>query len=188
MHNYYLYLVLKQRKFWCGVKQHMKIRVKSEDIDLHTLSVLKQHTCFYSEYFKLWNNETNPVQSTFLVLFLNAFNLAHGSVHRIQYRGKSVRRNAQVIAQCTKRVTTALFEQSNRIALTVTENMRMTTSCLTIFWLFSWAKKASVIIINESGFQEHLTKHSLEPGLDGDRSYVIIENDPESLYKIFRKD
>ena len=48
MHNYYLYSVLKQRTFWCVVKQHMKIRVKSEDIDLHTLSVLKQHTCFYS--------------------------------------------------------------------------------------------------------------------------------------------
>ena len=39
MYNYHSYLVLKQ---------HMKFRVKSEDIDLHTLSVLKQHTCFYS--------------------------------------------------------------------------------------------------------------------------------------------
>ena len=48
MHNYYLYLVLKQRTFWCIVKQHIKMRVKSQDIDLHTLSVLKQHTCFYS--------------------------------------------------------------------------------------------------------------------------------------------
>ena len=48
MHNYYLYLVLKQRTFWSVVKQHMKIRVKSESIDLHILSVLKQHTCFYS--------------------------------------------------------------------------------------------------------------------------------------------
>ena len=48
MYIYHLYLVLKQRTFWCVVKQHMKIRVKSEDIDLHTLSVLKQHTCFYS--------------------------------------------------------------------------------------------------------------------------------------------
>ena len=48
MHNYYIYLVLKQ---------HMKIRVKSEDIDSHTLSVLKQHTCFYSVhiyYFKFF--------------------------------------------------------------------------------------------------------------------------------------
>ena len=48
MHNYYLYLVLKQRTFWSVVKQHMKIRVRSEDIDLHTLSVLNQHNCFYS--------------------------------------------------------------------------------------------------------------------------------------------
>ena len=48
MHKYYLYLVLKQRTFWCVVKQHMKICVKSEDNNLHTLSVLKQHTCFYS--------------------------------------------------------------------------------------------------------------------------------------------
>ena len=47
MYNYYLYLELKQRTFWC-VKQHMKIGVKSEDIDLHKLSVLKQHTWFYS--------------------------------------------------------------------------------------------------------------------------------------------
>ena len=52
MHNYYLYLVLKQRTFWCIVKQHMKIYVKSEDIDLHTLSVLEQHTCFYSVEFR----------------------------------------------------------------------------------------------------------------------------------------
>ena len=49
MYNYHLYLVLKQRAFWCVVKQHIKICVKSEDIDLHTLSVLKQHTCFYSD-------------------------------------------------------------------------------------------------------------------------------------------
>ena len=48
MHKFYLYLVLKQRTFWCVVKKHMKIRVKSEDIDLHTLGVLKQYTCFYS--------------------------------------------------------------------------------------------------------------------------------------------
>ena len=41
MYSYHLYLVLKQRLFWCVVKQHMKIRVKSEDIDLYTLSVLK---------------------------------------------------------------------------------------------------------------------------------------------------
>ena len=52
MYNYHLYLVLKQRTFWCVVKQHMKIRVKSEDIDLHTLSVLKQHTCFYTAYVR----------------------------------------------------------------------------------------------------------------------------------------
>ena len=35
----------------------MTIRVKSEDIDSHTLSVLKQHTCFYSVhiyYFKFF--------------------------------------------------------------------------------------------------------------------------------------
>ena len=30
------------------MKKHMKIRVKSEDIDLHALSVLKQQSCFYS--------------------------------------------------------------------------------------------------------------------------------------------
>ena len=48
MYNYHLYSVLKQRAFWCVVKQHMKICGKSEDIDLYTLSVLKQHTCFYS--------------------------------------------------------------------------------------------------------------------------------------------
>ena len=40
MHNYYSYLVLKQRMFWCVLKQHNDIRIKSEDIDLHTLSVL----------------------------------------------------------------------------------------------------------------------------------------------------
>ena len=48
MYNYCIYLVLKQPTFWCVLKQHLKIRVKSEDIDLRTLSVLKQHTCFYS--------------------------------------------------------------------------------------------------------------------------------------------
>ena len=51
MHYYYLTiftLVPKQHTFWCVVKQHMKIRVKSQDIDWHRLSVLKQHTCFYS--------------------------------------------------------------------------------------------------------------------------------------------
>ena len=48
MYNYHLYSVLKQREFWCVVKQHMKICVKSEDIYSHTSSVLKQHTCFYS--------------------------------------------------------------------------------------------------------------------------------------------
>ena len=48
MYNYHLYSVLKQRAFWCVVKQHIEICVKTEDIDLHTLSVLKQHTCFYS--------------------------------------------------------------------------------------------------------------------------------------------
>ena len=48
MHNCYLYLVLKQRTLWCVVIRHMKIRVKSEDIDLHTFGVLKQHICFYS--------------------------------------------------------------------------------------------------------------------------------------------
>ena len=34
MPNYYLYSVLKQRTFWCVMKQHMKIRVKREDIAL----------------------------------------------------------------------------------------------------------------------------------------------------------
>ena len=37
-----------QLTIWCVVKKHMKIRVKSEDIDLHALSVLKQQSCFYS--------------------------------------------------------------------------------------------------------------------------------------------
>ena len=49
MHNYYLFLVLKQRTFWCFGKEHIKIRVKSKHIDLHALSMLKQHTWFYSE-------------------------------------------------------------------------------------------------------------------------------------------
>ena len=35
--------------FWCVVK-HMKIRVLSEDIDLHTLSLSKQYTCYYNVF------------------------------------------------------------------------------------------------------------------------------------------
>ena len=57
MYNYYPYSVLKQRTFWCLVKQHMKIRVKSEDIDLNTLSVSKQHTCFYSVRIHLYHKK-----------------------------------------------------------------------------------------------------------------------------------
>ena len=49
MHNYLLYLVLKHRTFWCVVKEHMEIRVRSENIDLHALNVLKQYTCFYTD-------------------------------------------------------------------------------------------------------------------------------------------
>ena len=59
MYNYHLYLVLKQRAFWCVVKQQMKICVKSEDIDLHTLSALKQHACFYSLVKKTKRERSN---------------------------------------------------------------------------------------------------------------------------------
>ena len=38
MHNYHLYLVLKQRTFWFeNLLVDMKICVRSEDIDLNTL-------------------------------------------------------------------------------------------------------------------------------------------------------